>query len=1323
MKHALLTYQKRLTNLSAKNRSLLLLKLLQGQALDLHALDMAVGKPAFDCLRQLLAGAGRIRLAPVVDSRFADGNKASHALRQLCRIDQAVQEERGAQDLFVGYPFVRGRLLDDTPVRAPLLFFPVSLGIDKGHWVLEPRLSAGISYNKTLLLAFSHFNGVPLDEALLEEDFSEFPQEARGFLTALYQQLEASHFEANLGQQAFEERLQPFEEFAKERFEQATQTGRLQAVPEAVLGLFPQAGSYLMPDYEVLLQHPEYASLEHFFLPESPQLKDEPAISPLLRGKAMEEESLKAPYPIDAAQERALHAVKTGNSIVVQGPPGSGKSQLICNLIADAVAAGKQVLLVCQKKAALDVVYQRLDEKGLADFAALVHDFRQDRAAIFQKIARNIELLDEFKQANNSLDAIYLERNFLKYSREIDRIAEQLDEFRAALFDTSECGVSAKELYMTAQEQAPRVKMRQEYEHFRSAEAPDFLRKLRSYARYAERLDRPQHPWGERVSFASFGPADQDDIARAAQEVLSYRADKAFKVASITSMEVSLDDCEWIHDRADLFRRLMEILADPAVMDHFRQAMPYSNVSKIWLANQRQLVMAAFGDHGVEATLDRQQLARAAEVVDAAIEAKKKWHHWAWWQLFSKEKVFVQDLILNNSMEGYDDALGVLMRMIENRMNLEHQLTALRGRPWLYEIPENYRRKSFEQWFDVSLKSMEAKEIYDKLRTGVKYLRLEEFTYEEMKAKLDDLLETVSDVPERRKAWGRYLSRRQVLDLEEGKISADSLVQALDKDFDHLCAFDQLKREIAPFEQGLIDKLREAVGKWDGEEMAAVFANSLRTAWLHHIEAKYPVLRIVSSHQMEELEAQLQEAIERKQEVCLEMVLMQARERMYKEVEYNRLSNRVTYRELHHQVCKKRRVWPLRKLVEQFDHELFHLMPCWMASPESVSAVFPMRKLFDLVIFDEASQCYAEKGLPAIFRGMQTVIVGDSQQLPPYDLYQARWEDESDGAALEVDSLLDLGTHYLEQFLLTGHYRSEAPELIGFSNRHFYQGKLKVLPSSRVLMGQAPAIRYEQVPGVWEKQTNPVEAERVVAIVRELLEQGRRDIGIITFNYRQQDLIRDLLDESGLPLPASLFVKNIENVQGDERDVVIFSVGYAPSASGALRMQFGALGQAKGGNRLNVAITRAKRQVWVVSSLQPQQLQVDGAQHEGPRLLRDYLQYARDVSLGQHAEPVPPAKHDASWYLKQRIANLSDGKLPLRRDYPFADLALLQPDRPAVALTDDDLFHQSLSAKEAHAYVPAMLRQQGWRCRRFYSRQYWKDREGFDAEARKFLWK
>ena len=421
-------------------------------------------------------------------------------------------------------------------------------------------------------------------------------------------------------------------------------------------------------------------------------------------------------------------------------------------------------------------------------------------------------------------------------------------------------------------------------------------------------------------------------------------------------------------------------------------------------------------------------------------------------------------------------------------------------------------------------------------------------------------------------------------------------------------------------------------------------------------------------------------------------------------------------------------------MISEFTEELFTLLPCWMCSPESASAIFPMSQHFDLVIFDEASQCFAERGIPAMYRGKQIVVTGDSQQLQPNDLYRVRWEEDDDiTPELSIDSLLDLAKHYLPEINLAGHYRSKSLELIDFSNEHFYGGKLRLLPDFQYVNKKEPAIKFIESNGIWEDGTNRIEAERVVDLVLELLRSGgEKGIGIVTFNFKQQDLIMDLMEErseqENVLVPESLFVKNIENVQGDERDIIIFSVGYAADKNGKIKLQFGSLNIEGGENRLNVAVTRARENIYILSSLHPSKLVTDDTKNEGPKLLKKYLEYAWNVSHGNWIPHLPAYDdHHVEWYLRNKLQNQSfyelDG-LEIKKDLPFSDLSVRNGNEfTGLILTDDERYHQALSPKQIYAFQHFHLTLKNWKHVRFHSREIWIDPESTKEKMQKFLFK
>jgi hypothetical protein len=325
---------------------------------------------------------------------------------------------------------------------------------------------------------------------------------------------------------------------------------------------------------------------------------------------------------------------------------------------------------------------------------------------------------------------------------------------------------------------------------------------------------------------------------------------------------------------------------------------------------------------------------------------------------------------------------------------------------------------------------------------------------------------------------------------------------------------------------------------------------------------------------------------------------------------------------------------------------------------------------------------------------------------------------------------LDLASQYLMQVQLQGHYRSQSLDLIEFSNQHFYNGKLTLLPDRNILKANKPAIEYIKIDGTWANQTNEAESDKVVEVVGELLKKyPGKGIGIVTFNARQQDLITDKLEvfaaENKITLPEDLFVKNIENVQGDERDVIIFSIGYAPDEKGKINHHFGSLNIVKGENRLNVAVTRARERVIIVTSILPGELRVDDTKNEGPKLLRSYLQYALEVSNGRFIPALKPDNgHSSDWYLKNKIKAMKfehGVKLEIKEELPFADLTVKQQNQYlGLVLTDDEMYHQSISIKDMHIYTPFTLSAKNWKFVGVLSREYWHDKESVKERLLRF---
>jgi hypothetical protein len=1290
------------------------------QFLDLYDTDFLLGKPCLDIIQQAVQRKTRIPLCDIQDPRFERSNEISKRLRKISRTESFIQEERGSRDLYIGYPFIRGKLADGTPIHAPLLFFPVTLKADKEQWCLFERDEAGISLNRSFALAYAHFNETAVSDDVLEKSFEDFPKDFLEFRTQLYQWLKETPFRINFNQEIFEDKLVPFAAKKSVTLQSEERNGELKLYPEAVLGIFPQAGSYLVPDYNRLLEKYEQEPYEMILL-DHLQRDGYPADDAGSGTKTpykIREEEVLTPFSVDESQEKIILSVKSGKSVVVQGPPGSGKSQLICNLMADFASRGKRVLLVCQKRAALDVVYQRLQTIGMDPFVALIHDFKNDRPELYRQFAAQIDKVEAYRQQNYSLDAVFLERQFTQESRNIDRTVAELDDFRIALFDENESGVSVKELYLTSDPAANHVDIKDLYKNFRLDQWDDFKRKLRIFARYGFKIDQ-LHPWYHRRSFAKFGLADLQTIERMLADWPDAHGQQVSTFEKLSGLSFSSD---LIFDRKEILERLEDIaglIKDDTCFNLFKIYINSDASGHQRLSFIRQTTDALEGfleEDGIELSLERTELAVFRSILKKAVHAKQSAVTGMWWNLFGADKKAVSEVALQNGLDTSPEHLLKLELRVRNRIELEGWLT----NPDLFfddrfldretsgesaygsffrraeSAADAAVRAEWGDWFPV-IKALAAGSeksgiFVDKINQLIGWLRV----WDRMKLAMDP-----------------FLLKDQIRKLfEEPALHSELFLSSVRTDFDSLVDMDRMWEDFSHAEQAVVNIFIEGAAKLqilDTIEVVSLFENSVRLGWIAHIESLYPHLRAVTSLKMQQWEEQLQESIVERQKLSSEITAIKLREYTYQDVEKNRLGNRVTYRELYHQVTKKRKIWAIRKLLENYRDEIFSLVPCWMASPEAVSAIFPMESdMFDLVIFDEASQCYAEYGLPAAFRARQIVVTGDSKQLSPSDLYKIRYDEKGDEEeytpALEIESLLDLAAQSLDKYQLSGHYRSLSLDLIDFSNQHFYKNTLRLLPDFNKLNESEPGIKYIKVDGVWKQNANLVEVESVLNLLRELVTEGKT-VGVVTFNFFQQQAIQEALDKESIVI-EDLFVKNIENVQGDERDIIVFSMGYAPDENGRLSMQFGSLNAQGGENRLNVAVTRARKRIYFITSLWPSQLNTEATANAGPKLLKAYMQYASEVSDGKYQpKPVQTQQFRTDWLLKDKLLRLSDNFV---KELPFGDLTVKKEEvYKGLILTDDDLYHRSETSKEPHAYLPLLLRQKHWPFSRAYSREYW----------------
>lgn len=1052
---------------------------------------------------------------------------------------------------------------------------------------------------------------------------------------------------------------------------------------------------------------------------------------------------LLAPLPADSSQMAAIATADRGKDFIIIGPPGTGKSQTISNMIAHLLGQGKTVLFLSEKTAALEVVHRRLEEIGLGRFCLELHSNKARKADVLKQLG------DSWDADLESTESVWKEQ-----AKRLGRLRGQLNDVVDHIHQPYPNGLTpyyAMGVKIRDEEKAKRLRFAwansNQHSEEQRREMKDAVEKLKRRAEEVEGFTGT--PLGI-VSKTEWSPIWEDELmARAnSMEKAALALGQAVKELE-RSLSVRLPNLTLA--RLKGVASLAYSLRD----SHRRPALSHAIGSEgvEWLERSYGALgcFKRYGElHGALSCpydpmawreLNGEQLTREWR------EAESSW----FLKAFFAKGAIVKKMRLGGAqgtpIPGQD--APVLASLREEGQKVEKFGASLSGLP---------------EWdgFDTDLRSLKkAVRTGRRMRAAVTRLAEDTSALLEMRSQLQKIVEHGNDllasggqvgapVAACIEAFEELLREARSFAKQAGASVGDVFAAAADEEAleaiqrlakgvtDHRgelrrwCAWLEARQEAVALDlQLLIDSVES--GATPVDELEETFEAAYCTWWSSLIIGEDPVLRTFSSSEHTNLVDQFRDLDERFQRVTAEHIAATLSGSAPGKDTVRGGSGWGIVRRL---LGQSRPRMPIRQIIKQAPEAVATLTPCLMMSPLSVAQYLPAdQALFDVVIFDEASQITVWDAVGSIARGKQTIIAGDPKQMPPTNFFsRAADTDGLDEHHLEDDleSILDeLKSAGIPEMPLNLHYRSQRESLIAFSNFHYYDQSLVTFPAP---VHPDTAVSWVPCDGHYARggaRNNQGEANAIVSeIVRRLTSRDeavrRRSIGVVTFNTEQQTLILQLLDEARRSHPEiewafrddavePVFVKNLETVQGDERDVILFSVTYGPDVTGQVTMNFGPLNKQGGERRLNVAITRARMEMVIYSTIRPSQIDLGRTGARAVQDLKHFLEYAEQGpgvlgtgargSVGDFESPFEAAVarelRAKGWELHPQI-----GVSRYR-----VDIGIVHPDRRGDYLAgvecDGAMYHSSAYARERDKIREQVLNRLGWTLFRVWSTDWW----------------
>ncbi|MDB6077546.1 MAG: helicase, partial [Akkermansiaceae bacterium] len=991
--------------------------------------------------------------------------------------------------------------------------------------------------------------------------------------------------------------------------------------------------------------------------------------------RAVEQTSLPALPPsdqhliiaADATQIGAIAKARQGDSLIIQGPPGTGKSQTITNLIADYAARGKRVLFVCEKRAAIDVVFHRLRQQGLDELCCLIHDSQTDKKEFILNLKQTYE--QWLAGEGESGDAGSIKRTAALRTLESELAA--LESYTAKMVDAPAiAGLPVRELIQRL------IELRGTFD---GRACPDLnaveQEKLPHYEEWLKHGDAVIRLAAVLRDLGALPVFAKHPLRWLGESVISSETPLEGLAARLDEVERQLDDLDDALRETGLATEHWDTLAEIAQsLDFAARLRPLAEVGLLDLLDSKSAHFTMLA----QLRADYETKLRDLESAGA------KTLHWI-------DKLPVDDTT---------NALAVAPKVQGAFGFLKPAWWRLRK---VMKARYDFSKHAVAPTWERLLADLAAEHAVVAELASIRARSLKDFTAENPATFGDDLRALVAaDAPPAMAALRTcFLESGQgaqlVIALAGLAPNFQSLRRELEELVDHpesqsleiLAAVIREIREEADVIPELLPALRDLAATsekvrravrglpFTAEELEAACARKT----LDELYREDRLLQRFDSHLLQQKLDRLAGAHRQWLEHNAEWIRRQVRRRFVEHVQTANQSATVlspeqklfkkSYsagrRELEHEFGKTMRYKSIRDLAaDESGGVVRDLKPIWLMSPLSVSDTLPLDTgLFDVVIFDEASQIPVEDAVPAAYRAQQVIVVGDEMQLPPTSFFSSAGdsddeltveeEGETVSVMMDADSFLTQCARNLPSTLLAWHYRSRYESLISFSNAAFYGGELYTIPDRQITATDGDEMRVstaaeasELVPdllarpvsfircehGVYSDRRNAAEAEVVAQLVRGiLLADTGMSIGVAAFSEAQQGQIETALDALAAEDPdfatrleaeyvreeddqfCGLFVKNLENVQGDERDIILMSVCYAPDEKGKMRMNFGPINQRGGEKRLNVIFSRARHHMALVSSIRHTQITND--YNDGARALKSFLHYSESLSRGE----------------------------------------------------------------------------------------------------------